>query len=242
MADATCDDEILQTARAVLDDRIGILEAVQTLSSHRSSESNLVSADDYNLFRAIESETDHLPVGAVRQHWHPDSLIGKDAEIARYEELSRNLVRAACERILANGKKTHSGYYDKTKCLDFVLPMSVDEQIEWLAQFGMFLTIAARFRYPVQMLQVPWRIWSRLTRYSTRFMGACVIFAAELRGRWKRFWMGWWKLRLRADWNRIFFGRYRIPPNICVTVSRLGPRLRIERIYDPRAHVGMTAS
>lgn len=150
MADLTGDEWTLSTAQAVLEDRIGIPEAVRTLSSHYSSGSKLVSEDDYNLFRGIDSETDHVPLGAVRAHWHTDSLKEKDAEVTKYEELSRNLVRSACERILANSQKTHSGYYDKTKYLDVVLQMSVVQQIEWLVEFGTFLTIAARSGYPIQ--------------------------------------------------------------------------------------------
>jgi hypothetical protein len=60
---------------------------------------------DRNLFIGIASETDHLPIGTVRELWHPDFLPEKDREIARCEELWREAARAACERILLRAEQ-----------------------------------------------------------------------------------------------------------------------------------------
>ena len=91
-------------ARMVLENQIGILEATRALLPllHRNPE--IVSSDDYNLFRGIDSETDDLPVGTVRREWDSAALLEKDREIARCESLWRGQVRLACERILSHSQ------------------------------------------------------------------------------------------------------------------------------------------
>jgi hypothetical protein len=60
----------------------------------------IVSEADFNSICGIDSETDHLPIGRVREHWHQDKLPEKDREIAHCEGLYRDQVHAVCERIL----------------------------------------------------------------------------------------------------------------------------------------------
>ena len=48
----------------------------------------------------IDSETDHLPVGAVRSLWAADALIEKDIQIARAEERWKPDFLAICKRIV----------------------------------------------------------------------------------------------------------------------------------------------
>jgi len=50
-------------------------------------------------FIGIDSETDHLPVGKVREHWAADALEAKDAEITIAEERWKARFRDVCERI-----------------------------------------------------------------------------------------------------------------------------------------------
>jgi hypothetical protein len=89
-----------QIARKVLKEEIGILEATRAILPLLHSDPEIIALDDYNLFRAIESETDDLPIGKVRAEWNSDALREKDREIARFEELWRDQVRRACERLL----------------------------------------------------------------------------------------------------------------------------------------------
>ena len=84
----------------VLKEEIGILEATRAILPLLHSDPEIIGLDDYNLFRAIESETDELPIGKVRAEWNSDALREKDLEIARCEELWRDQVRSACERLL----------------------------------------------------------------------------------------------------------------------------------------------
>ena len=52
--------------------------------------------DRFIPFVAIDSETDDLPIGAVRDLWQPDALARKDLEISRCEQLYRKQVAEAC--------------------------------------------------------------------------------------------------------------------------------------------------
>ena len=93
------EEQAQETVEAVLDERIGIAEATRALLPLLRTNSDLASREDFDLIRAIESETDDLPIGRVREHWHPDSLQEKDCELARCEGLLREQMMSACLRI-----------------------------------------------------------------------------------------------------------------------------------------------
>jgi len=74
----------LATAIAFLSGPIGAIEACWPLSSFAYDTECPLSQTDRNLFIAIQSETDPLPVGTLRDHWHPDfsaSQIGATSKV-----------------------------------------------------------------------------------------------------------------------------------------------------------------
>jgi hypothetical protein len=74
------------------------LEAVREL--HSLAHTDAVSdEEDRILVIAIDSETDDLPVGLVRELWAADALEEKDKEIKRAEELYKVRFLEACKRI-----------------------------------------------------------------------------------------------------------------------------------------------
>jgi hypothetical protein len=85
-------------AQAVLDGRTTVLEAARALVSLAHTDA-IADLEDRRFIIAIESETDHLPVGVVRKLWAPDALKEKDVEIARAEELYRADFFETCRRI-----------------------------------------------------------------------------------------------------------------------------------------------
>lgn len=89
----------LETVELALDGRMSMVESAHVLLPHLSMNSDLASQEDFNLIRAIETETDDLPIGLIREHWHPDSLIEKDRELARCEEIWHEQMNSACQRI-----------------------------------------------------------------------------------------------------------------------------------------------
>ena len=96
----------IEIAREILLGRIGAIEAARLLCPILHQDPAIVSRTDFNSIRGIDSETDDLPVGRVREQWHSDFLPEKDREIARCEGLYMDQVRAICERILA-GAQAH---------------------------------------------------------------------------------------------------------------------------------------
>jgi hypothetical protein len=90
----------LDVAQAVLNGRTPVLEAVRSLVSLAHTDA-VPDVEDRKLIIAVESETDHLPIGDVRKLWAPEALQEKDVEIARAEALYRGAFLLACQRIAA---------------------------------------------------------------------------------------------------------------------------------------------
>jgi len=86
-------------AQSLLDGRITVLEAARALVSLAHTDA-VPDVADRRLIIAVESETDDLPVGEVRNLWAPSALQEKDIEIARAEGLYRDDLLHACERIV----------------------------------------------------------------------------------------------------------------------------------------------
>jgi len=55
---------------------------------------------DFLVFVSIDSETDHLPVGEMRNHWNPGVLVLKDWELAEAEKLHRIQAYDACKSLI----------------------------------------------------------------------------------------------------------------------------------------------
>jgi hypothetical protein len=99
-------DQLQRIARSVLNKEIGILDAASALLPLFRRLPETVPEEDFKFVVAIESETDDLPLGRVRELWHPDALAEKDREIRRCEELWGEQFRAVCERILLRSQRS----------------------------------------------------------------------------------------------------------------------------------------
>lgn len=91
--------QIVAVAQMMLDGRIHLLEGVRKLTSLR------FDVEDHEnpvflIFRGVDSETDHLPLGAVRAHWAKDALEIKDKEINAYLKDTEGQIRTACKELL----------------------------------------------------------------------------------------------------------------------------------------------
>jgi hypothetical protein len=101
MDNLTRDRESIQrVAQMVLGGQTGVIDAARTLLPLLRRSPELASEEDFNLIRAIESETDDLPLGQVREHWDPGVLVSKDRESARCELLWCDQFHAASQRIM----------------------------------------------------------------------------------------------------------------------------------------------
>jgi hypothetical protein len=86
-----------ELAKAVLDGRTTVLEAVRELVSLAHTDA-IANEADRTLIIAIESETDSLPIGEVRKLWAPDAWQAKQPEIERAEALRKTEFLEACKR------------------------------------------------------------------------------------------------------------------------------------------------
>lgn len=94
--------EVVAAAQAILAGELGIIEGARVLSSLAFRlVDNWATDPEFQVFGVLDTETDHLPVGRVREFWDPAALAEKDATVRRIEAESRAEVEEACRRLLA---------------------------------------------------------------------------------------------------------------------------------------------
>jgi hypothetical protein len=88
-----------EIAQAVLSGRMGMLEACRELASLGHTP-GVMSEEIHTVFIGADSETDHLPIGAVRELWDQQVLLEKDRDIAAMEAHWKDRVVAACKELV----------------------------------------------------------------------------------------------------------------------------------------------
>ena len=90
---------VTKACKDYLDGCLGLIEASRQLTSfaHSLREDHY---SDFAFFIAVESETDHLPVGSYREQWAIDSLKIKDEEIDSIEKFFRGDAHASAASLL----------------------------------------------------------------------------------------------------------------------------------------------
>jgi hypothetical protein len=94
----------LDAARRLIAGKVGVIEGCRELSSLRSAFGDPF-AEDFRTFVAIDSATDDLPVGKVRQEWNPEALARHDIRIARCDEIYKQQVIEACRQLITRLRK-----------------------------------------------------------------------------------------------------------------------------------------
>lgn len=92
--------QAVAVAQAVLLGRLDVLRAARRLVGFRDEFDEMKDDEAFWTVVAIDSETDHLPLGPEREHWNAEALARKDEEIARAIAHWDAEGRAACERII----------------------------------------------------------------------------------------------------------------------------------------------
>jgi hypothetical protein len=72
---------IVREARGVLDGGADLLDASCKIYIYMSRLGFDWDDPDFNVFACIETETDHLPIGAERENWAADALDRKEQEV-----------------------------------------------------------------------------------------------------------------------------------------------------------------
>jgi hypothetical protein len=88
-----------QVVKNLLGGRIDCISATRALLGCWQSEPGILSLEEVKLLKGINNETEELPIGLAREHWHPDALLEKDNEIARCERVYGAQIRSICERV-----------------------------------------------------------------------------------------------------------------------------------------------
>ncbi|BGE86725.1 hypothetical protein Ms3S1_31610 [Methylosinus sp. 3S-1] len=99
---ATIDEELRRVVLGLLDGKIGVIAASRILARLRIDVSTAwpEMGEALNLFAAVDSETDALPMGPAREMWTPSALEREDHKIAEAEARFRDPVRIACQHVL----------------------------------------------------------------------------------------------------------------------------------------------
>lgn len=90
--------KLISIANAILEEKIGIIEASRELAGYNYEMKD--KNGQLNIFRSIDSDTDHFPMGELRKLWDQQSLVRVDLEIKNYEEDVRDEVREACKKLI----------------------------------------------------------------------------------------------------------------------------------------------
>ena len=75
---------IVETCRALISRQLGVVAAARQLV-RLANELGVARDDDFLFFVALDSETDHFPLGSPRQGWSAAALAREDAAREKYE-------------------------------------------------------------------------------------------------------------------------------------------------------------
>lgn len=91
--------KIIAICEAILKEEIGIIAGSRRLKS-LGYELSGDHDEDFLLFVAIDSETDHLPVDWERRNWSDEALSIKDREICEAEAFYKEDAFTACRKLI----------------------------------------------------------------------------------------------------------------------------------------------
>lgn len=92
--------ELADLARAMLANEISFIEGARRLWRLGGEAGLPTSHADLTVFQYIDSETDALPLGAVRNLWLPAALAASQPEIDEAEEWARIAGEDACRNLV----------------------------------------------------------------------------------------------------------------------------------------------
>lgn len=92
--------QVVQTAQAMLAGETNYILGARKLDSLRHEIPGMERDADFMVFVAIASETDGLPVGAVREHWEPHALDELQPEIEAAEVWAKSHAELICMKLV----------------------------------------------------------------------------------------------------------------------------------------------
>nr|WP_315249682.1 DUF2489 domain-containing protein [uncultured Duganella sp.] len=92
--------QVVQTAQAMLAGETSYILGARKLDSLRHEISGMDGDPDFMVFVAIASETDGLPLGAVREHWDTLALGELQPEIDAAEAWAQSHAELVCAKLV----------------------------------------------------------------------------------------------------------------------------------------------
>lgn len=114
-------ERLVELCDDFLEGRKGVIETSREMGRWRFSVGP-EDDSDFLTFTAIDSETDHLPVGRFRERWNADSLKEKDIEIRKKEEFYLALARQSAINLRKKHKIEHASPANRHPYGVFVMP------------------------------------------------------------------------------------------------------------------------
>ena len=93
-------ERILACARSVLVREVEPLQGVRELTGLLSELGDPALEEARLALVGIDSQTDHLPLGSVRENWAAETLVDQDREIAEATDLLSTEIADACRELL----------------------------------------------------------------------------------------------------------------------------------------------
>lgn len=94
-------EQVVATAQAMLTGRLSFLVGSRKLAALRHEAGISVDDADFMIFVGIDSETDELPLGAVRVHWDVEALARLQPEMDEAEQWAAKVGADACASLIA---------------------------------------------------------------------------------------------------------------------------------------------
>jgi hypothetical protein len=102
------ESEAVRTAQAAVDGSMPLIDACVKLAALAHDLVPSWGEDpDFVVFGLVASDTDHLPLGEVRQRWSAQALTSADAELERIANFYRDDILAACSNVIARFCRVH---------------------------------------------------------------------------------------------------------------------------------------
>ena len=92
-------EELVAVAAAMIEGNLNLIEGVRKIASLRYKIEDPTNKI-FTYFIAVDSETDHLPLGSMRVHCAPEYLKQADDEMERYLADERSGILKACHEII----------------------------------------------------------------------------------------------------------------------------------------------
>jgi hypothetical protein len=90
--------QVRALAQRIVDGKVGVIEGSRQMLTYQQW-LHAWEDQEFKIFGVADSETHHLPIGKVRDHWSPNALREKDKEIRLVEDRYRNGVIEAAIQI-----------------------------------------------------------------------------------------------------------------------------------------------